>query len=180
MRLLSSAHVTSCSQTPAAAGTMVCALLKILRNAAPNDREETMLDRALQVLDERHAGIPVLRDLVQALEDGPDAVREVALDRAEARAAYRVPEASESNPTVAAGSRAELPSLSATQRAVLVALCRPYEDTELATPRPTSGSPTSCISPSTRSRQLRTLFGYFGVEHLAQNQKRSYLVMRAL
>jgi len=62
----------------------------------------------------------------------------------------------------------------------LVALCRSYKDTELATPRPTSGSPTSCISPSTRSRQLRTLFGYFGVEHLAQNQKRSYLVMRAL
>ena len=60
---------------------MVCALIKILRNAAPNDREETMLDRALQVLDERHAGIPVLRDLVQVLEDGPDAVREAALDR---------------------------------------------------------------------------------------------------
>ena len=61
--------------------TMVCALIKILRNAAPNDREETMLDRALQVLDERHPGIPVLRDLVAVLEDGPDAVREVALDR---------------------------------------------------------------------------------------------------
>ena len=60
---------------------MVCALIKILRNEAPNDREETMLDRALQVLDERHPGIPVLRDLVQVLEDGPDAVREVALDR---------------------------------------------------------------------------------------------------
>ena len=27
---------------------------------------------------------------------------------------------------------------------------------------------------------LRTLFGYFGVEHLPQNQKRSYLAMRAL
>jgi len=60
---------------------MVCALIKILRNAAPDDRDETMLDRALQVLNERHAGIPVLRDLVQVLEDGPDAVREAALDR---------------------------------------------------------------------------------------------------
>ena len=27
---------------------------------------------------------------------------------------------------------------------------------------------------------LRTLFGFFGVEHLPQNQKRSYLAMRAL
>ena len=50
---------------------MVCALIKILRNAAPNDREETMLDRALQVLDERHAGIPVLRDLGQGRDSHP-------------------------------------------------------------------------------------------------------------
>jgi len=61
--------------------TMVCALITILRSGPPNDREETILDRALQVLDERHPGVPILRDLIGVLEDAPDAVREVALDR---------------------------------------------------------------------------------------------------
>ena len=44
--------------------TMVCALITILRNAPPTDREETILDRAVRVLDERHGGIPVLQDLI--------------------------------------------------------------------------------------------------------------------
>ena len=48
--------------------------------------------------------------------------------------AFRVPDPSVSSPTAVAGSRAELPTLSATQRSVLAALCRPYKDTELATP----------------------------------------------
>ena len=61
--------------------TMVSALITIVRNAPPDDREETFLDRALQVLDERHDAIPVLSDLVQVLDDAPDIVREVALDR---------------------------------------------------------------------------------------------------
>jgi pSer/pThr/pTyr-binding forkhead associated (FHA) protein len=95
--------------------------------------------------------------------------------------AFRVPEASESNPTVAAGSRAELPSLSATQRAVLVALCRPYKDTELATPATNQQVADELyLSVDAVKAHLRTLFGFFGVEHLPQNQKRSYLAMRAL
>jgi hypothetical protein len=52
-----------------------------LRNAPPDDREETFLDHALQVLDQRHDGIPVLQDLVKVLEDGPHIARGVALDR---------------------------------------------------------------------------------------------------
>ena len=95
--------------------------------------------------------------------------------------AYRVPEAMESNPTVAAGSRAELPALSATQRAVLVALCRPYKDTELATPATNQQIADELyLGVDAVKAHLRTLFGYFGVEHLPQNQKRSYLAMRAL
>lgn len=95
--------------------------------------------------------------------------------------AYRVPEAMESNPTIAAGSRAELPSLSATQRGVLVALCRPYKDTELATPATNQQIADELyLSVDAVKAHLRTLFGYFGVEHLPQNQKRSYLAMRAL
>lgn len=96
--------------------------------------------------------------------------------------AFRVPESSpDSNPTVAAGSRAELPALSATQRAVLIALCRPYKDTELATPATNQQIADELyLSVDAVKAHLRTLFGYFGVQHLAQNQKRSYLAMRAL
>ena len=96
--------------------------------------------------------------------------------------AFRVPESSpDSNPTVAAGSRAELPTLSATQRAVLAALCRPYKDTELATPATNQQIADELyLSVDAVKAHLRTLFGYFGVQHLAQNQKRSYLAMRAL
>jgi hypothetical protein len=61
--------------------SMVAALITILRSVPPTDREETILDRALRVLDERHEGVPVLADLVQLLEDGPDDVRQVARDR---------------------------------------------------------------------------------------------------
>ncbi|MEA2151142.1 MAG: hypothetical protein QOD69_2972 [Solirubrobacteraceae bacterium] len=95
--------------------------------------------------------------------------------------AYRVPDASVSSPTAVAGSRAELPTLSATQRSVLAALCRPYKDTELATPATNQQIADELyLSVDAVKAHLRTLFGYFGVEHLPQNQKRSYLAMRAL
>lgn len=61
--------------------TMVSALLTIMRSAPPSDREETIIDRALRVLDARHPGVPVLGDLLQVIKDGPEEVRAVALDR---------------------------------------------------------------------------------------------------
>lgn len=61
--------------------TMVSALLTILRSAPPNDREESIIDRALKVLDQRHEGIPVLGDLLRVIQEGPPEVRAVALDR---------------------------------------------------------------------------------------------------
>src|ERR687884_443802 len=95
--------------------------------------------------------------------------------------AYRVPDPSVSSPTAVAGSRPELPTLSPTQRAVLVALCRPYKNTELATPATNQQIAGELyLSIDAVKAHLRTLFGYFGVEHLPQNQKRSYLAMRAL
>lgn len=97
------------------------------------------------------------------------------------RIAYRLPESADSRPTVAAGSRPELPQLSATQRAVLAALCRPYKDSELATPATNQQIADELfLSVDAVKAHLRTLFGYFGVQHLPQNQKRSYLAMRAL
>ncbi len=61
--------------------TMVSALISIMRSAPPSDREETIIDEALKVLDERHQGTPVLRDLLKVVQEAPDRVRDVALDR---------------------------------------------------------------------------------------------------
>jgi len=61
--------------------TMVAALLTILRKEPPTDREESIIDRALKWLDENYDGIPVLGDLLRVIQDAPDEVRAVALDR---------------------------------------------------------------------------------------------------
>ena len=61
--------------------TMVGALITILRAEPPTDREETIIDRALKILDDKHEGIPVLADLLQVIQDAPEDLRHVALDR---------------------------------------------------------------------------------------------------
>jgi len=61
--------------------TMVSALLTILRKEPPTDREESIIDRALKVLDERGAGVPVLGDLLKVIQEAPQEIRDVALDR---------------------------------------------------------------------------------------------------
>ncbi len=61
--------------------TMVGALITILRAEPPTDREETIIDRALKNLDKRHEGIPVLGDLLKVIQDAPEDLRNVALDR---------------------------------------------------------------------------------------------------
>ena len=52
---------------------MVSALISIQRGHPPSDREDSILAAALQVLDERHDGIPVLPDLLEAIESAPGA-----------------------------------------------------------------------------------------------------------
>ncbi len=61
--------------------TMVSALLTIMRNEPPSDREETIIDRALKHLDEQFVGVPVLSDLLAVIQNPPEEVRSVALDR---------------------------------------------------------------------------------------------------
>ena len=60
---------------------MLASLITISRGAPPTDREESIVDRALRVLDERHRGIPILPDLLQVIRDAPEDVRAAALDR---------------------------------------------------------------------------------------------------
>lgn len=59
----------------------VSSLITIQRGSPPNDREETILGTALQVLADRHGGVPVLADLVKLLRQAPEPLRDAALDR---------------------------------------------------------------------------------------------------
>lgn len=67
--------------------TMVSALLTIMRGTPPTDREETIVDRALKLLDEQFDGVPVLKDLLEVIRAAPHELRAVALDRGD-RARY--------------------------------------------------------------------------------------------
>lgn len=69
--------------------TMVSALLTIMRREPPTDREETIIDRALKLLDEKHEGTPVLKDLLELIQSAPDELRAVALDRGD-KARYQI------------------------------------------------------------------------------------------
>jgi hypothetical protein len=60
---------------------VLSALVTVLRGSPPADYERTVLGAALQVLDERHAGVPVLGDLIRIIDHGPDALRAVTLAR---------------------------------------------------------------------------------------------------
>ncbi|MFH8350210.1 ATP/GTP-binding protein [Streptomyces sp. NPDC018045] len=59
----------------------VASLITVLRTTPPDAREETLLAVALQILDDRHPGVPVLADLLQVFKDAPPDLRAVALDR---------------------------------------------------------------------------------------------------
>jgi hypothetical protein len=61
--------------------TMTATLVTLLRQSPPSDHEETLLDRAITLLDERHPGVPVLEDLIRILNEAPAELRDVALDR---------------------------------------------------------------------------------------------------
>lgn len=61
--------------------TAVVALLKILRHRPPEERDVSLVDRCIRVLDDKHDGVPTLPDLLQVLRDAPDEVRDVAIDR---------------------------------------------------------------------------------------------------
>lgn len=61
--------------------TGVSALLTVSRGTKPEEREESILDAAVRVLDARSTSVPILGDLLQVIRDAPDPVREAAVDR---------------------------------------------------------------------------------------------------
>ena len=95
--------------------------------------------------------------------------------------AFRLPEPSDSRPTHAAPQGQGPPALTPTQRKILVALVRPYKDSEFAAPA-TNGQIAEevFLSVDAVKAHLRALFQAFGLDALPQNQKRAALAMRAL
>jgi hypothetical protein len=82
--------------------------------------------------------------------------------------------------TAVAASRVA-PPLSAAQRRVLIALCRPFASARFATP-PSNRELAAelCLSVETVKFHLRGLFEMFGLEQLPQRQKRAQLAQQAL
>ena len=60
--------------------SMVASLLSITRAGSLTDREESIIDRALLVLDQRSTAVPVLSDLLDVIVEAPPEVRLVAID----------------------------------------------------------------------------------------------------
>jgi FHA domain/Bacterial regulatory proteins, luxR family len=97
-------------------------------------------------------------------------------------ATYRQPLVSAITETEVASDVLDRASLSAAQRRVLVALCRPFKETSgYVTPATNQQIADELfLSVDAIKTHLRALFGKFGIEDLPQNQKRVRLVELAL
>jgi pSer/pThr/pTyr-binding forkhead associated (FHA) protein len=71
--------------------------------------------------------------------------------------------------------------LTPAQRRVLLALCRPYRDSEVASPASNRQiAQELCVSVDAVKATLRQLFDLFGIEDLPQNRKRAALALQAI
>jgi hypothetical protein len=94
---------------------------------------------------------------------------------------YRAAQITSVGQTVAAGGDQPQLQLTATQRRVLIALCRPYRDGGFGTPATNQEIAGELfLSVDAVKMHLRTLFGKFNLGDLVQNQKRATLAERAL
>jgi pSer/pThr/pTyr-binding forkhead associated (FHA) protein len=95
--------------------------------------------------------------------------------------AFRAPARGDSRTTAAADELATLPRLNETQRAVLIALARPFKDSSgFATPATNKQIAADLVmSVDGVKSALRALFQKFGLGDIPQNQKRLRLVERA-
>lgn len=89
-----------------------------------------------------------------------------------------------STPVTATGSpAAAVEGLTLTQRAVLVALCRPYLDPDGRRLGPATNAEIAAevfLGIDSVKSHLRALYRQFGLSHLPQNQKRTRLAIDAL
>jgi pSer/pThr/pTyr-binding forkhead associated (FHA) protein len=112
----------------------------------------------------------------QRLRDGDE------LQFGETLVAFRAPATTmQSLPTLMAAERLAPPDLTAMQRKVLIALCRPFKDESFASPATNQTIADEVhLSVDAVKAHLRTLFGLLGLDHLPQNQKRAKLAADAL
>jgi pSer/pThr/pTyr-binding forkhead associated (FHA) protein len=96
--------------------------------------------------------------------------------------AFRAPARGASGTTFVPEQIEAAPRLSESQRAVLVALARPYKDSSgFATPATNKDIAADVVLTVNGVKSImRALFQKFGVEQLPQNEKRARLVERAL
>jgi DNA-binding NarL/FixJ family response regulator len=94
--------------------------------------------------------------------------------------AFRIPKPDRSRATRARSGGPAAPTLTPAQRRVLEALCRPYTESEFASPASNQQIGEELfLSTDAVKAHLRALFGAFGLEELPQNQKRAHLALRA-
>ena len=93
---------------------------------------------------------------------------------------YVAPSPSDGGGSTAAG-RSRVPELSAAQRRVLVALCRPFVASRFATPPSNRELADELfVSVETVKFHLHALFGLFGLADVPQHRKRAALAQHAL
>ncbi len=95
---------------------------------------------------------------------------------------FRDPVARPRQSTAAASMTDRRPALSAAQRRVLVALCRPYRENQSFT-RPATNQEIAdelYLTVAAVKTHMRTLFQRFEIEDLAHNEKRARLMQMAL
>ena len=96
--------------------------------------------------------------------------------------AFRTPAGSSASaPTITALGPHVGEQLTPAQRRVLVALCRPFKDSNYATPATNQQiADELVVSVDAVKSTLRSLFEAFGIAALPQNQKRASLALQAL
>lgn len=60
---------------------LMMALITVSRESRPTEQEDLILGRALEILADRHQGIPLVADLDRLIADAPEDLRTVVLDR---------------------------------------------------------------------------------------------------
>ena len=95
---------------------------------------------------------------------------------------YRVGSVATLAGTVVSDDSPTVEQLSATQRRVLIALCRPYRDGDQYATPPTNQQigQEVCLGVDAVKTHLRALFAKFGLDNVAQNEKRVRLAECAL
>jgi pSer/pThr/pTyr-binding forkhead associated (FHA) protein len=94
---------------------------------------------------------------------------------------FRNPRDQESLATAPSADLRTVVSLTDAQRRVLLSLCRPFKDSAAFVTPPTNEhiARELYLSVDAVKKHMRALFEKFGVQHLAQNEKRARLVERA-